>query len=113
MFCKAMNFTPDIPSSRYKRWAVWSLGYSTADGFVWQMLPEVATALEKLLWVTPEPGDRDNANHNVDYMPQEGDRRQVVERQIRERRGQPQFRDALCQRYGNRCLVTGSEVLAV
>jgi len=47
------------------------------------------------------------------YTPQEGDRRQVIQRQIRERRGQQQFRDALRERYGDRCLVTGCEVLAV
>jgi 5-methylcytosine-specific restriction protein A len=60
-----------------------------------------------------EEGDQVNANDDAGYSPQEGDRRQVVERQIRARRGQQQFRDALCTRYGNRCLVTGSEVLAV
>jgi hypothetical protein len=60
-----------------------------------------------------EEGDRDNTNHEVGYSPQAGDRRQVVQRQIRARRGQQQFRDALRKRYGNRCLVTGSEVLAV
>jgi len=60
-----------------------------------------------------EEGDSDNTDSHVGYSPQAGDRREVVERQIRERRGQPQFRDALCKRYGNRCLVTGSEVLAV
>ncbi len=45
--------------------------------------------------------------------PPEGDRRRLIERQIRERRGQQQFREALCKRYGSRCLVTGCEVLAV
>ena len=60
-----------------------------------------------------EEEDRDTANDDAGYSPQEGDRRQVIERQIRERRGQQQFRDALCKRYGNRCLVTGSKVLAV
>lgn len=34
-------------------------------------------------------------------------------RQIRERRGQRQFRDALLARYGKQCLVTGCEILAV
>lgn len=47
------------------------------------------------------------------YRLKDGDRRQVVERQIRERRGQQQFRDHLCTRYGNRCVVTGCKVLAV
>ncbi len=48
-----------------------------------------------------------------DYVPSKDDRRKLVERQIRERRGQQQFRNALRARYGDRCLVTGCEVLAV
>jgi hypothetical protein len=47
------------------------------------------------------------------YSPQDGDQRQLAERQIRERRGQPQFRDSLCRRYGNRCVVTGCDITAV
>lgn len=47
-----------------------------------------------------------------DYVPEEGDHREVIERQVKERRGQQQFRDALRQRYGDRCLVTGCQVLA-
>lgn len=47
------------------------------------------------------------------YDPQDGDQRPIVERQIRERRGQQQFRDALRKRYGDRCLVTGCQVLDV
>lgn len=47
------------------------------------------------------------------YSPEGIDRRPLVERQIRERRGQRNFRDALRERYGNRCLVCGCEVLAV
>ena len=47
------------------------------------------------------------------YIPQDGDQRQIVEKQIKERRGQQVFRQALCERYGNRCMVTRCEVLAV
>jgi hypothetical protein len=47
------------------------------------------------------------------YTPIEGDYRHRVERQICERRGQQAFRDALRERYGDRCLLTGCEVLAV
>jgi hypothetical protein len=47
------------------------------------------------------------------YYPDGIDRRSLVERQIRLRRGQRGFRDALRQRYGDRCLVTGCNVLAV
>ncbi len=54
----------------------------------------------------------EEADHDA-YNPQGGDLRQVVERQIRERRGQQQFRDALRERYGGRCLVTACTVLAV
>lgn len=48
-----------------------------------------------------------------DYTPIGSDRRPLVERQIRERRGQQQFRDALRERYRDSCLVTGSEILAL
>jgi hypothetical protein len=37
----------------------------------------------------------------------------MVDRQIRERRGQQQFRDALRKRYGDQCLVTGCKLVAV
>jgi hypothetical protein len=60
-----------------------------------------------------EEADREGSTDDARYSPQEGDRRQVVERQIRERRGQQQFRDALRKRYENRCVVTGCAVLAV
>jgi putative restriction endonuclease len=55
----------------------------------------------------------DGSNDDANYSPQGNDRRRVVERQIRERRGQQQFRDALRKRYSNHCVVTGCEVLAV
>jgi hypothetical protein len=47
------------------------------------------------------------------YIPQKGDRRKLINRQIRERRGQQQFREALCRRYANRCVMTACDVLAV
>lgn len=60
-----------------------------------------------------EAADRAGSNDGETYIPQDGDWREVVERQIRERRGQQHFRDILRERYGDRCLVTGCEVLAV
>ena len=60
-----------------------------------------------------EEADRDESPEKSAFIPQETDRRQIVERQIRERRGQQQFRDAVRKRYADRCLVTGCEVLAV
>jgi hypothetical protein len=61
----------------------------------------------------PEEADQDESNDGDPYDPDGVDRRPVVERQIRERRGQRQFRDALREWYGDRCLVTACEVLAV
>src|SRR5581483_5488459 len=63
--------------------------------------------------LTGQEGDTGGSSNDAGYTPQEGDRRQIVERQIRERRGQQQFRDALRKRYGDRCMVTGCEILAV
>jgi HNH endonuclease len=48
-----------------------------------------------------------------EFKPQTEDRRKLVERQIRERRGQTQFRNDLRARYGDRCQVSGCEILAI
>jgi hypothetical protein len=47
------------------------------------------------------------------YVPNDDDHRQLVQRQIRERRGQQPFRNALLKRFGHRCIVTGCQILAV
>lgn len=53
MFCDATGHEPGgLHGGGNSWWAVWSLGYSTSKGFVWEMLPEVAEALERLAWVT-------------------------------------------------------------
>lgn len=59
-----------------------------------------------------EAADRTGPNDGANYIPREGDWREIVERQIRERRGQQRFRDIPRERYGDRCLATGCEVLA-
>lgn len=52
MFANEIDFDPDIrPNGTARWWAMWSLGYSTTEGFLWEMLPEVAEALETLGWV--------------------------------------------------------------
>ena len=66
------------------------------------------------MWLRAEEADLTYPrSENEVYVPQGDDRRLVVERQIRERRGQGVFRDNLRKRYGDRCLVTGCKVLAV
>ena len=54
MFCDATGHEPDVRENGTRRWwAVWSLGHSSPKGFIWEMLPEVAQALEQLGWGTP------------------------------------------------------------
>jgi putative restriction endonuclease len=50
---------------------------------------------------------------NSAYKPTEGDEREQILRQIRARRGQQAFRNELRTRYGDRCLVSGCEILHV
>jgi len=57
--------------------------------------------------------DAADQSDGVGDDPQQLHRWPIVERQIRQRRGQREFRDALRQRYGDQCLVTGCRVLAV
>ena len=64
-------------------------------------------------WLADEEADQGGPSEEAKYVPEHGDRREVVERQLRERRGRQQFRDALRERYRDCCLVTGCQVLAV
>ena len=61
----------------------------------------------------PELADESDPSAVDTYSPDGVDRRNEVLRQIRERRGQTLFRNALRQRYGDRCLVTGCKILAI
>jgi len=60
-----------------------------------------------------EEANRAGFDGGPTYAPADGDEREEVERQIRERRGQQHFRDLLRERHGDKCLVTGYTVLAV
>jgi hypothetical protein len=60
------------------------------------------------------PADKEaESNDDSTYVAPDGDRREIAWQQIKKRRGQQQFRDALLQMYKKRCLVTGCEVVAV
>ena len=52
-------------------------------------------------------------DESSEYIILPEDRREKVFRQIKERRGQSQFRDLLRQRYGNQCMITGLKLLDV
>jgi 5-methylcytosine-specific restriction protein A len=51
--CDELDIKPQLrPDDTHRWWSVWSRGWSTKEGFVWQMLPNVAKALERLHWVS-------------------------------------------------------------
>ena len=66
-----------------------------------------------LLSLPAEEANQADANDGEAYVPADIDRRRPVERQIKERRGQQDFRNALRKRYGDCCLVTKCKVLDV
>lgn len=52
LLCEYLGINPDLrPDDPHRWWSVWSRGWSTPEGFVWEMLPQVAEALERLDWV--------------------------------------------------------------
>ena len=71
---------------------------------------EIANDAESL---TDDEADIVGIGDEVEYVPRGDDRRKIIERQIRERRGQQKFRDSLRNRYGARCMVTSCEALSV
>ncbi len=51
--CDKLGIKPDLRADfSYRWWSVWSCGYNSPGGFVWEMLPSVAEALERLGWVS-------------------------------------------------------------
>jgi hypothetical protein len=90
-------------------------------------LPEDAAADLEDLWARHLEGidgpvylDADEADNpeqesgeDEPFVPQDGDWRAVVFRQIRARRGQQAFRDALRERYGDGCMITECRLMDV
>lgn len=71
---------------------------------------------------TPQPSktkrspswlDSSAAESSEPYIDEGMDDREIVYRQIRERRGQQKFRDVLVDRFNQSCVVTGCKILAV
>lgn len=64
---------------------------------------------------TPLPDDSaiDRMEEPDSFLLSEENARELVMRQIRERRGRESFRRMLCDRFQNRCVVTGCSALAV
>ncbi|MBW4600197.1 MAG: HNH endonuclease [Calothrix sp. FI2-JRJ7] len=67
-----------------------------------------------LEYLQRDDADKNDDNSNtIVYCPTESDRRQLIMQQIRERRGQSEFRQALRSRYGDRCMITGCEIIDI
>jgi hypothetical protein len=59
----------------------------------------------------PEEGAPEPSDDDAPYASDGIDRREVASRQIKARRGQGSFRNTLRNRFGDRCLVTGCQIL--
>jgi putative restriction endonuclease len=62
----------------------------------------------------PDAEDSENYLSEIlsdDYLPSEKDERAKVYKSIIQRRGQKKFRDAVREMYGNKCVITGCEIL--
>ncbi len=74
--------------------------------------PELRETLEDLFKQRLGPASDESSVESA-YVAPDGDRRETAWQQIKKRRGQPQFRDALLRRYERCCLVTGCELVDV
>ena len=64
----------------------------------------------------PDAEDSENYLSEIlsdDYVPTENDERAKVYKSIIQRRGQKKFRDAVREMYGNKCVITGCEILDI
>jgi hypothetical protein len=73
--------------------------------------PEWSPLLDELL---PVRLSEDDAGKDLTpYQALQGDLRQTVERQIKERRGQPRFWEAMRVRFADHCVITGCTIVDV
>ena len=74
---------------------------------------EIKNVRRPHFWLGADEAEDSILGDTDSYSPDERDRRPIIERQIRERRGQSRFRNDLRSRYGDQCLVTRCSALAV
>lgn len=84
---------------------------------LWDALMQANPTIEKLLWnaqrvaATPAGLSAGDALDQSAFVPGQEDSREDVLRQIKARRGQSSFRNALIKQHGPRCQVTGCQLL--
>jgi hypothetical protein len=76
------DYIGQVPDKRRRGndrlWVGWSRGVKTGQGFVWQMLPSVARALEELGWVTPRGASGAVAQRLERVLPDRSTRRMLL-----------------------------------
>lgn len=97
-----------VPSSRSdgtrRWWTVWSRGWKAPHGFVWQMRPEVAEALDTLGWVPPlEPVAVEETAATDEKLTEGASMRVVVNAYERN----PHARRRCIEHHGSACCICG------
>lgn len=96
--------------------AMQEFDFSRMEAVLRNDFPAAADLISSLvsgLYIPAEAADKNRPSDAEGYQPTEGDERQQVLRQIRARRGQQAFREALRTRYGDQCVVSGCRILHV
>lgn len=84
IFCDTIGYTPELmPPHKSIWWAVWSIGYNTKEGFLWEMRPQVCKALEMLGWVQCQPVQEEIFRENQQDQIAQALKRSEVDRQNR------------------------------
>lgn len=103
----------DLAGGRYANWTqALARGTGERNGaghFVWTLRPQVASAMERLGWVTPDSLEEIEPE-TLEAISGEGTERQAL---VAARRGQGLFRSRVLQYWGGRCAVTGCAVSSV
>lgn len=104
LFSDATGHRPDLRSDESPRWwSIIALGHHTKYGFIWQMLPEVAEALQHLGWVEPVlhtlPEEVPNAENLLEGA--------VCRVSINAYERNPAARQRCIAHYGTTCVVCG------
>jgi putative restriction endonuclease len=80
------------------------LGHSLREA-----IPDLGTLLDPSIELKP----LDVSPPEEPFTPSDEDRREVILRQLKQRRGQAKFRKGLIDRYGGKCLVSGCEFVFI
>ncbi|MBD2136605.1 HNH endonuclease [Anabaena sp. FACHB-1237] len=117
LFCEATGINPGkCKDGTVRWWTIFSKGYRSNKGFLWEMYPEVAEALKILGWVNnkeqSELLEQRKIIESAGYFNPDNieDARKRINTSIIERQGQSDFRRKLLNAYNNKCAITGCDV---